>query len=99
MASNWIKERPWLTPNLSKCQVANLLGEVLYPKIHALWTAEKDTLPKCVTAGKMTGMMVELPIEEGDPLATDDVALKAMYEQAKKVLLDYHTKQMHAEGV
>lgn len=94
----WNKDRPWLTPGLSHVQSANLLGEVIYPKIHVMWTAEKDMLPKCVTADKITGMIVELPIIEGDPLATDDVALKAIYEQAKTVLLDFHNSNKHAEG-
>lgn len=92
----WNKERPWLTHGLQFWQRANMIGEVLYPKIKELCDAEKENLPKFITAGKITGMLVELPIKEADLLVGDDEALKAKYEETKAVLVKFHTEGLTA---
>ena len=85
----WNKERPWLTPGLSYAQSSNMIGERIYPKIAEWVKAERDQLHQFIQAGKITGMLVELPVAEADLFVDNEDALKAKYEEAKKVLNDY----------
>ena len=84
--------KPWFNPLLTPAQRINRIGEEVYVKIRALWETERATLPSYIHAGKITGMIVELPLEEVDALLDNDAALTATYEKAKKVLIDAHER-------
>lgn len=79
--------KPWLVPGIPRVQALNSLGEKLYPLFLALVKAEPTPLPPIVNAGRITGMTLDLPLEEASALLDDPAALKAIYEQAKTVLL------------
>jgi hypothetical protein len=85
------QEKPWFAPKLSPNERLNRIGEVLYPKLHALWKPEKDTMHPKTNAGQMTGMLITgLPLKEVDELLEDDAKLLEKYEECKKVLEEHH---------
>lgn len=57
-----------------------MLGEAIYPKIASI-NAE--------LAGKLTGMILELPVSELLHLLEDDSALNAKVEEAMTVLREF----------
>lgn len=78
--------KPWMVPGIPRSQAMNLLGDKLYPLFDALVKAEPTPHPK-VNAGRITGMVLDLPLTEAAALLEDPAALKAIYEQAKAVLM------------
>lgn len=68
-----------------------MLGEAIYPKIAA-------TQPQL--AGKLTGMILELPVGELLHLLEDDEALSSKVDEALNVLREYESRsgEAAAEG-
>lgn len=75
--------KPWFHPALTPVQRTNRIGEEIYPKIQALLAAETEPQPAYITAGRITGMFIELPLKEADALLDSDARMKAAYEKAK----------------
>lgn len=76
--------KPWITRTVQQ----NLLGEQLYPLLCQIWKKDKsETLITAVTAGKITGMIIELPVEDVEKLLEDPKALERMYEEAKNLII------------
>ncbi|KAK9266366.1 hypothetical protein L1049_017785 [Liquidambar formosana] len=66
-----------------------MLGEAIYPKIAA-------THPDL--AGKLTGMILELPVPELLHVIEEDDALNSKVVEALQVLREYESQQGGAEG-
>jgi polyadenylate-binding protein len=75
--------------NASPAEQKQILGETIYPKIHA-------TQPEL--AGKITGMLLEMDNAELLVLLEDDVALDLKVQEAIGVLEAYNKKPEGAEG-
>jgi hypothetical protein len=72
------KDRHWLAKGISQATAQNCVGEVLYPKIHALH-------PKL--AGKITGMIIcGMSIKECDELLDNEEKFLATVKEAVSVL-------------
>lgn len=84
-----LKKKPWRQPYLDHFQKMNLIGEELYPLICQAWKKDKSTLPISVTTGKITGMLIELPMEEVEKLLEDPAALTAKYEEARDIIIKH----------
>ena len=74
--------------NLDPAAQKQLLGEALYPKIHA---SQPDL------AGKITGMLLEMDSSELLYLIENDEALTAKVQEALDVL-DEFSKRQQSEG-
>lgn len=66
-----------------------MLGEAIYPKIAA-------THPDL--AGKLTGMILELPVSELLHVLEDNEALDGKVAEALQVLRDFESQQGQGEG-
>lgn len=75
--------------NASPAEQKQILGETIYPKIHA-------TQPEL--AGKITGMLLEMDNAELLVLLEDDAALDAKVQEAIGVLEAYNKKPEQEEG-
>jgi len=70
--------------NASPEEQKQMLGEAIYPKIAA-------SQPQL--AGKLTGMILELPVGELLHLLEDDEALASKVDEALTVLREYETRE------
>ena len=86
------QSRPWLKRGLKYFERANMIGDVLFPKLEDIVSKDKFA-PNFVTSAKITGMLIELPIKEVDALLLDDKKLQEKYEEAKQLLINHFNQK------
>ena len=92
----------WFRVCVNDAQRANVIGERLYPLIKVALDEGLEDLKKhdmwCprITAGYITGMIVELPYEESIALLNDPKALGAKMADACEVIKDFWDKTERA---
>ncbi len=80
---------PAALANASPEEQKQMLGEAIYPKIEA---------SQGPLAGKLTGMILELPVSELLHLLEDNSALDSKVEEALQVLREYENAETAAPG-